>query len=70
MPSAPKDKSRNQAQKPETAPVAPVTPVAPVPNASPADMPFKDAVKAALAKKKSGAGWPKDPSTKHRMGKT
>ena len=67
MPSAPKDKSGNQAKKPEAAPVAPVVPVE---TAAPVDVPFKDAVKAALAKKKSGAGWPKDPSTKHRMGKT
>ena len=64
MPSAPKDKPGNQAKESETAPVVPV------PNAAPVDVPFKDAVKAALAKKKSGAGWPKDPSTKHRMGKT
>ena len=57
MPSAPKDR----AKKPETAPVADTAPV---------DMPFKDAVKAALANKKPAASWPKDPSTKHRKGKT
>lgn len=57
MPSAPK----NKASKPETVPVA---------DPAPADMPFKDAVKAALAKKKPAASWPKDPSTKHRKGKT
>lgn len=57
MPSPPKQ----QVKKPETAPVADRVQV---------DMPFKDAVKAALAKKTPVAGWPKQPSTKHPKGKT
>lgn len=62
MPSAPKTKAGKPqpTAAPDTAPVAP----------APADIPLKDAVKAALANKKPAASWPKDPSTKHRKGKT
>ena len=40
----------------------------PVPTAGPVQVDMKVAVKAALAKKKP-AGWPREPSTKHRKGK-
>ena len=44
-------------------------PPEPAADPTPAEVPFKDAVKAALAKKKPTAGWPQEPSTKHRKGK-
>ena len=55
MPSAPK----KEVKQPET-----------VPAADPVQVDMKDAVKAALAKKKPLEGWPREPSTKHRKGKT
>ena len=33
------------------------------------DLPWKDAVKAALEKKRPPEGFPKQPSTKHKGGK-
>ena len=48
-------------QKPKTEPAA---------AAGKGDVSLKDAVKAALDKKKPPQGFPKQPSTKHKGGKT
>ena len=60
MKSTPADSSKSKSEN-ETAPN---------PASSKADVNWKDAVKAALAKKREPEGWPKSPSTKHKGGKS
>ena len=64
MKSTPADSSKSKSESESE------NETAPNPASSKADVNWKDAVKAALAKKREPEGWPKSPSTKHKGGKS